>query len=514
MQPLPRPIGTPARRRFALPAGGGCLVPLGIVAATLIALVVLFGQLRATFDPALRQQQRLEALRQYDVDSRLEWLDTLVAAGWKLLPLALVAGASFVALGIAWRRWGQHKYIQAHHVTALTRAQTQRFPAALQSLSFHDSSKQIPPAVVEQPAMLPSPVSVPTFRAALETGAIGLDGEGRAQPLILAYDAASGEPIEGSWKDLYSVGVGALQGAGKSWLEAFLLSQSALAGAKLIIADPHAGHNSESLAARIKALQGAFLCDVAQSDAEILDALQLANDELERRKSGKGASFPVVVCIDEWTSLLRGELGQALPAFVTNFAEQGRKFNVNALLSAQGWTKDAAGIVRNRLTSHYVLRQRQDEARYQLGLRAAQMPDDIRMLPDATGYLLTVRGGFTKVVIPRMTPADLEIVGTQLGATPRESGRPFGFQPTRKPSPAETNGKATGSQKESKARVVSSPSESDLPNGITARILALFLSGLDIPAIVREVYGTTAGREYQARRLEVETIIRDALKVA
>jgi hypothetical protein len=62
-----------------------------------------------------------------------------------------------------------------------------------------------------------------------------------------------------------------------------------------------------------------------------------------------------IIAVDEWSSLLRGRLGAELPALVQNIIERGRKYHVNALLSAQGWTVDAAGIVRNRLTAHYVL---------------------------------------------------------------------------------------------------------------------------------------------------------------
>ena len=68
-------------------------------------------------------------------------------------------------------------------------------------------------------------------------------------------------PIVGAWKDLYSCGVGALQGAGKTWLLAFLLGQSAAAGGRLIICDLHAG-DDESLANRIGSLAPAFMCEM------------------------------------------------------------------------------------------------------------------------------------------------------------------------------------------------------------------------------------------------------------
>jgi hypothetical protein len=485
------------------------MLPTLAIAVAIVGAVILYGQLRSTFDPDLRRAQAAERYRQAQIAEQIRGVDTIVAAGWKLLPLALVAGAGVVALGTAWRRWARHEYIRASHVTALTKASTQRFPAALHSLSFHDSSKMQPPALLPEAPQLAGPVAdVPTFRSALDAGMVGLGMDGRRQPLILGYDAATGKPIEGSWKDLYSAGIGALQGAGKSWLEAFLLSQSAAQGARLIICDPHAGHEEESLSARIAALRPAFLCDVAQTDREVLDALRLANDELERRKMGKGKTWPLIIAVDEWTSLLRGELADLLPIYATNFAEAGRKFNVNGLFSAQGWTKDAAGLVRNRLTAHYVLRQRPDEARYQLGLRASQMPDDIRTLPDATGYLLTTRGVFTKIVIPKMTPADLEIVGAGLGRSPVSDSRSFGFAPARRETAAQADSNQIETDRESGVNRAQTP---DTLSPDVARVLALFAAGKTIGEIVKALWGELSGTPYNRKREEVEAIIRSVV---
>ena len=100
-----------------------------------------------------------------------------------------------------------------------------------------------------------------------------------------------------------------------------MLAQSAAQGGRLIVCDPHAG-DEESLATRIRALSPAFMCDVAQSPDAILAALKLANDKLERRKADSSlAQWPIIVVVDEWTSLLRGKLGEAFPAYAENFAE-------------------------------------------------------------------------------------------------------------------------------------------------------------------------------------------------
>src|SRR5262249_38100746 len=150
-------------------------------------------------------------------------------------------------------------------------------------------------------------------------------------------------------------------------------------------------------------------------------ALRVARGLLDRRRTGTAAGrWQALVVCDEWTSLLRGELGAELPSFLLDCAEQGRKYAVHAALSAQGWSQDTTGgSLRNRLTAQFVLRQRQDEARLQLGMRARQLPSDTRTLPDGAGYLLTARGELHKMVVPQMTSADMERVGTLLAATNR-----------------------------------------------------------------------------------------------
>jgi hypothetical protein len=250
---------------------------------------------------------------------------------------------------------------------------------------------------------------------------------------------------------------------------------------------------------------------VASTDDEILTALRFANDKLERRKAGKGGEWEILIAVDEWSSLLRGKLGDELPALVQNITEQGRKYHVNAILSAQGWTVDAAGIVRNRLTAHYVLRQRDAEARYQLGLKAAQLPSDIRTLPDATGYLLTVRGELTKVIIPRMTPADIARCGEMIDR-PQPTRPALGFLAPTTPLPAitaEATGKRPGS---AVAEAASKPAQSATTVSAEAlRAASLFRQKTSEKAIVKELRGIEGGRNYEAARDEVRNLIIEGL---
>ena len=443
---------------------------------------------------------------------QFQQLPPVLALVLRVAIFSVPIGAAIVGLVVVWRRYGWRESIHAHHVTALTRAQAQRFPGGLQSLSYHDSSRPQIAAPQEERHAPPeiAPPTVPTFGELLDQGKIG-----PGRPLLLGFRADNGQAIEGGWESLYSCGIGALQGAGKSWLAAFLLAQSAAQGGRLIICDMHAG-NPESLATRIAALQPALMCDVASTPDAILSALKLAGDKLAQRRAGRGGQWNILIAIDEWTSLLRTKVGDTLPAFLEDITEQGRKYHVNALLSAQGWTKDTSSTVRNRLTSHYVLRQRPDEARYQLGLPASACPLDVRFLPDAMGYLLDVRGNLTKVVIPQMADADLARCAALIDRPAAAVGSPFGFHRTGSLATTPAATVACG-MPDGSLMVASADQATRAPGSAeAARVLDLLHQGNDLPAIVATLRGVKSneGRRYQTALAEVTDLLRQATKGA
>lgn len=486
---------------YTRPRPFGLYVGMATAAIVLICLVVLFGQIRAWADPDLRAAAAAERWRQDSIDARLDWLDTLVSAGWRVLPLALVSGAGVVALGIAWRRYGQQASVYADKQVALMVATKQTFPRQLQTLnvSYHDSHKTLPSP--ELPMLAGPAIAVPTMAALLDSGAIGPDADGRKQPLILGYGPEGA--ITGDWRSLYSSGIGGLQGSGKTWGASFLLAQSALAGARLVVCDPHA-RDSESLAARVSPLSAAFVCDIAEDDRSILSALRLADDVLQGRKKGDSDRTPVIVAIDEWASLRRGELATVLPRFVEDFSTEGRKLNCHLLLLSQRWDKPAVGDFRNTLASSYVYRMRADEARMMTGLRAGMLPEDTLQLQPGECYLLNTHGQLVKVRIPQMTSADLANVGRRLGATSDPtSERGMGFRPPRRPEGATegANSKATSSP----------PGRAETMDAEAARALALIRAGKGLAEVIKELYGVSGGRLYQEKTAWLMEVIRQAL---
>ena len=353
----------------------------------------------------------------------------------------------------------------------------------------------------------PALASVPSFAQLLEGGRVGPDANGRAQPLILGYGESGA--IEGTWRDLYSSAAGGLQGSGKTWGTAFLLAQSAAAGAQLVICDPQAG-DVESLANRVAPLRSAMLCDIADDDKSIGAALDLAYDVLDRRDKGDSDRRPVIVAIDEWLSLRRGKLADRLPELVEAFSTRGRKMNVHCMLLTQRADKDAIGDFRNTLASSYIYRMRPDEARMLTGLRAAQLPPDVLQLEPGECYLLDTRGQLRKVRIPHCAPADLERVGQLLSGRPATTvatnvatgPRPFGFRPNPDRKPDGSLMVATGEQ---------ATSASVSPEA--ARAAQLFMSGLDPAEIVLELRGvrSSEGRRYQVALAEVLELIRQGI---
>jgi hypothetical protein len=271
----------------------------------------------------------------------------------------VVALAYPVVRLVVYHRHNSHAYIKADKVIEHTRATVQIAPQATSySHSYHDAH-QVHPATA-QPLALTEPVSapivsIPTFGQLLDSGRI----RPSMQKMILGFDPDTGQEVSGTWAQLFSCGIGGLQGSGKTWLAAGQLAQSALMGARLIVCDPNP-NDDESLSRRVAPLQPTFLCDIASDDAAILGALTLAKEKLERRKAGQAGRWDIVVAIDEWLALRRGPLADLLPLLVESFSTEGRKYAVNCMLMAQRWDKAIAGDFRNTLASSYIFRMRAD----------------------------------------------------------------------------------------------------------------------------------------------------------
>ena len=510
------------------------ILSLFVLALAVIAGLTLFPPLAERWRDANRYQAAIEATKAQDFQFQTE--QTAAARAATSNAMSAIAVLALVVAGmLAVDFYRQHRepivrtgglpiarraiveadqelinilamQIRASGIAQITAAQ-QPGPIA-HSLTYApriSAPAQLGGALEQLQLAAPAPASVPSFANLLDGGRIGPDADGRQQLLVLGYGEDGA--VEGDWRSLYSSAAGGLQGSGKTWGTAFLLAQSAAAGAQLVICDPQAG-DVESLANRVAPLRPAMLCDIADDDRTIGQALDLAYDILDRRDKGDSDRRPVIVAIDEWLSLRRGKLADRLPELVEAFATRGRKMNVHCMLLTQRADKDAIGDFRNTLASSYIYRMRPDEARMLTGLRAAQLPPDVLQLEPGECYLLDTRGQLRKVRIPFCTPADLERVGAMLGG--KASGaavKPaFGFRPAGAArNPAETQMKPGFESRET------SPASAGGLDPQSARILALFAQGLSVGEIVKAIWGEISGPKYNQARATVEQAIRQAV---
>lgn len=344
-----------------------------------------------------------------------------------------------------------------------------------------------------------TPFTVPTFHGLLNAGRVG-----RGAPLLFGFDG-NGQEVTGSWLDLYSTACGGLPGSGKTWGAVSLLLQSVLWGARVAVIDPHAG-DDESLTTRLSPLAttGCYLCEPASSSREILATVKLVNDELDRRMSEKAPQkrTPWIIAIDEFSSLMRGELEEPIARLVERIGQEARKFGLFALALGQNWTVSRAGgsELRDSLASAFVYRLRPAQARYLTGLTAAELPKDLLELPAGTSYLLSTRGELSRVATPRMQTTDVQHVATLLLTDD---------------APTMPRVTPEGSQEGASDETAPTAPESGKPlSAEAARVQALFLEGYDLAKIVYQVRGVRSneGKRYQKALEEVTALLREAVQ--
>jgi len=379
--------------------------------------------------------------------------------------------------------------LAAHHAVALAQAQRVVYPHSLNYSPKITSTATTTGQAAALPT--PSPLTVPSLADLLGNGTIGRDAPTKG--MILGYTAEG--PITGGWDKLFSCAVGGIAGSGKSSTIAFLLAQSALRGARLYLIDPHGG-DRESLATRLDPLAPAFFIDPADDTLAMGRAVRVALAEVERRMKCDDRS-PLVVMVDEFTSLQRSSLADDLSKLVEVLGQEGRKKGVYGLFLGQAWTAARSGgsAGRDSLASAFVHRLRASQARYLTGLRAEELPPDVHDLAPGEAYLLSTAGDMTRVRVPFVTEQAVQMTGRMLTDT-----APTLTIPRQAPG---------------KPEAVAVPTHPNALDGLTTeeqRILERFLGGESIPDICRAISGAVNGRAYTKAQADVAAALRKSLQ--
>lgn len=452
----------------------------------------------AAYESYIRAQERAEAL---------DPIKTLAGATWWAFLALLPVGAIWWAITVTVDRQKHRRpdergllpidaadasvvgiaALQAHHQAQLAAATRPILP---HTLTYAPKMSNQTGTDSTGLAAAPAAISVPSLADLLAAGTIGRAAPD--SPMILGYGADG--PIMGSWKKLYSCAVGGIAGSGKSSTISFLLAQSALRGARLYLIDPHSS-DAESLSKRLEPIAAAFAADPADDQADISRVIRLVANELERRRAGHPDRSPVVLAVDEYSSLIRGSSGDELGKLVESIAQQGRKLGVYAQVGGQIWTGSRSGgsETRDSLASFYVHRCRPAQARYMTGLLAADLPDDLIDLAPGEGYLLDVTGELQRVRMPHADEGSMAAVGRLL---------------TDDAPTLEVPRQVPGNRVE-----VVLPAHPDAVNLTIEeqRIVERILAGETIPDVCRAVAGTSNGRAYSKAQVDVASAIRKAL---
>jgi hypothetical protein len=433
------------------------LVALALLVAGLALVLLLVLALRDALDPLARAEREAARWRAEQLDAQLAPLDLIVAAGWRLLPLVLAAGAGVVALVVAYRRWGGHQYIQAEHVTRALEA-LHRHPTVPQTLSY---STHYAPHLRAATSALPghevaeSPqlAAAPSFAQLLAGGRVG-----RGNPLLLG------------------------------------------------ICDPHAGAADDSLAATLAPLSAAFVCEPASADRAILEIVRYVADVGRRRVSGQdGDTTPLILWVDELTRLLgRSSVAGELAELLERVAQEYRKRAVFVCASGQIWTAArTSSELRDSFASVLCHRMKRSQARLLLPTHEAEQAE---RLPIGQAVLWRTSGATSTVQIPLTTADDVRRVAGML-ATGRPTPRSAGSQGEAIPQPPDMPGRSQAVAAAERLRSASVPAEA-------ARAAQMFLDGLDPAAIVWELrqVRSSQGGKYQVALVEVLAMIRAGIR--
>jgi hypothetical protein len=346
-------------------------------------------------------------------------------------------------------------------------------------------------AGIEASLALPAP-GVPSFAALLAAGTIG-----PGQPLVLGY--AAGHLLTGALRDWRSGGIGGLPGSGKTTTQRFIAGQCALAGARLVVLDPHGDAGADSLAGTLAPLAPAFLCAPATEPPAMLAALHLVQDVMRARLAGGAAPWPLFVFVDEWTALAaRSDLGGPLAELLEAIAQEGRKTLCQGVISGQIWTAARAGGtgLRDSLASTYVHRMKRNQARVLLPADEAARAET---LPTGTAMLWRADGSLQEVTIPQTTEADMVAIWRVLS----------GYHQTTNGHPAENDAVPTWLP----TTVAIGKPVVAVGSPEAMRALGLFVAYKSMARVVEEMYGVRSneGRRYQDKLAEVSALVADAI---
>lgn len=317
---------------------------LGSLAGVILLLalvVILFGQIRSTFDPLERDRQREAIYAEQDRAERLTWADDLAGVAWRLLPVLLLAGGGVVGLVLVYQRWATVASIQAHYqVKAIEARYNVQVPQhyAPHFAGLGRAEPMPAPEVIDLPA-LPEP-TLPGV-----TDLATLNYRPTKEAILLGLGPNS-EQITVPLGKLWHVATAGPTGNGKSNIHRLLLAQLCALGAHVAIGDPKWTPYDQEQNEDWRPIERRLHLAPAVSADQIGALLDYATGELakrlERRRKQEPIGRPLFVALDELPWIY--DHVRAADEQIAELVRLGRGVGVFTLAAAQDFLVKSTGL--------------------------------------------------------------------------------------------------------------------------------------------------------------------------
>lgn len=409
------------------------------------------------------------------------------ADGMLPVPRDLLAGGAFTQ---------QALMLAAQHIA--NQAPLQPVPHSISYAPHVLGKNDVAPMLLEDKAAM---VPAKSFLELFNAGMLPPD------KFLMGFDIADGQAVYANWKQLYSALIGGQSGSGKSTLIRSVLAQSALQGGRFVVLDKHYGAGDESLGQSLSPLRSLMLCDVASTEAQMIDALHYVNDIGARRLAGQDADkTPVILIVDETTALLsRGGIKEELSEVLGMIAQETRKVGVYAMCIGQQFKSDIMDTgVRNSFVSMLSCRARKDVARVMSGsLEFAKITESLTI---GQAVWMQPDGNVTKIAVPNCTQEMIDVVAKSIpGNFPTQPNALLVVEPGHK----SVHGSVIDDDDDA---FEPSDSEPTLLSDRAARVKHMFKNGTTQSQIIAEVWQIKdKGKMWQKASLELNDILRSLI---
>jgi hypothetical protein len=209
-------------------------------------------------------------------------------------------------------------------------------------------------------------------------------------------------PVHLRWGAAGLTAIAGGSGGGKTNTTRLIAAWHALNGGGLALCDGH-GEVDEGLIASCAALSSAFVLPPAVKNADIAAVIHRMDAIGRARLSGEAATVPLLLIIDEFTSLCRnhGDAAKLINSLL-NFGDEYRKVNMQALIIGHHWRgdlidKQLGAALRSAIGARIIHTTAPEEAKFLLRPVEAQGVDRLRV---GEALYFDRAGDVQKIVVP------------------------------------------------------------------------------------------------------------------